>query len=81
MPVIASKEGGLPEIVHDGRNGILFDVFVDGAIKKSILKLYNDRQLYSNLKENCRNEILDLLDKERVFNQYSEVFNKVISIK
>lgn len=81
VPVIASKEGGLPEIVHDGRNGILFDVFVDGAIKKSILKLYNDRQLYSNLKENCRNEILDLLDKERVFNQYSEVFNKVISIK
>ena len=40
LPVIASRVGGLPEIVRDGDNGILIDPASPQQLKAAILRLY-----------------------------------------
>jgi glycosyltransferase involved in cell wall biosynthesis len=38
-PVIASRVGGIPEIIADGRNGTLFDAGSAGQLAESMLKM------------------------------------------
>ncbi len=45
LPVIASRVGGLPEIVSDGENGILIDPRSPDQLEQAILRLYDDPDL------------------------------------
>jgi glycosyltransferase involved in cell wall biosynthesis len=45
LPIIASRVGGLPEIVKDGRNGILIDPRSPDQLEDAILRLYDDPDL------------------------------------
>jgi len=45
LPVIASRVGGLPEIVHDGDNGILIDAARPDQLIAAIVHLYDDPDL------------------------------------
>ena len=47
LPIIASRVGGLPEIVQDGRNGILVDPRSPEQLEEAILQLYDDPDLGS----------------------------------
>jgi glycosyltransferase involved in cell wall biosynthesis len=47
LPIVASKVGGVPEIVTHNENGMLIKAGRTDQLKESILTLYND-------KENCR---------------------------
>jgi len=45
LPIIASRVGGLPEIVNDGENGILIDSRSPDQLEDAILRLYDDPDL------------------------------------
>jgi glycosyltransferase involved in cell wall biosynthesis len=45
LPIIASRVGGLPEIVRDGENGILIDARNPEQLEQAILRLYDDPEL------------------------------------
>ena len=45
IPVVASRVGGIPEIVHDGENGILIDPRSPEQLKAAILRLRDSIQL------------------------------------
>jgi len=45
LPIVASRVGGLPEIVHDGDNGILIDPRSPDQLEQAILRLYDDPDL------------------------------------
>ena len=51
VPVIASRAGGLPEIIHHGQNGLLFPSGDAEALKKSVLRLVRRPELRERL---CR---------------------------
>lgn len=51
LPVVATKVGGIPEVVIQGETGLLVPPRRPSALAKSILKLYNDRALASRLGE------------------------------
>ncbi len=51
LPVVATKVGGIPEVVIQGETGLLVPPRRPSALAKSILKLYNDRTLASRLGE------------------------------
>jgi glycosyltransferase involved in cell wall biosynthesis len=45
LPIIASRVGGLPEIVRDGENGILIEPGSPDELQEAILRLYGDPDL------------------------------------
>ena len=49
LPVIASDVGAMKEYVHDGRNGLLFDPAVPGALADTVARLAADRTLLADL--------------------------------
>jgi glycosyltransferase involved in cell wall biosynthesis len=49
LPVIASRVGGLPEIVHNGDNGLLIEPRKSEQLRQAIIKLYDDPDLCGRL--------------------------------
>jgi|SRR6187402_14593 len=49
LPVVASRIGGLPELVENGLNGFVFEPKDDGALAAGILKLANDEALRTRM--------------------------------
>jgi glycosyltransferase involved in cell wall biosynthesis len=45
LPIVASRVGGLPEIVRDGESGILIEPGSPDALQAAILELYEDPDL------------------------------------
>jgi glycosyltransferase involved in cell wall biosynthesis len=43
VPVIASRSGGLSEVVEDGRSGLLFPNGDEGALRESMLAIAQGR--------------------------------------
>ena len=51
LPVIASSVGGVPEIVHEGENGILIEPARPDQLQAAILRLYHSPELRSQMGE------------------------------
>ena len=49
LPIVASRVGGVPEIVHDGDNGILIDPARPDQLKAALLRLYEQPELRREL--------------------------------
>lgn len=81
VPVIATRVGGLPEIIHDGINGLLIEPLDDISLSDAIMNLYEDKTLLHSLSENSREIILPLLDSDRMIDELIEVINEVSSSK
>lgn len=51
LPIVASAVGGVPDIVHDGENGILIEARRVDQLKAAILRLYESPELRRELSE------------------------------
>ena len=49
VPVVASRVGGIPELVEDGRNGLLFEAGDEAGLTACLEKLLKDRTLCEKL--------------------------------
>lgn len=49
LPVVATRTGGIPEVVMNGETGLLVPPRSPAALAKAILKIYEDRELGSRL--------------------------------
>jgi N-acetyl-alpha-D-glucosaminyl L-malate synthase BshA len=78
LPVVATEVGGIPEIVEEGVNGFLVPPMSPEAIAGKILELNGDRKLRARLGANARRRILELYTADRVVEQYSDVYKKII---
>jgi glycosyltransferase involved in cell wall biosynthesis len=56
--VIASKSGGIPEIIENEKTGILFDRYDSIALSVALRKLMNDEPMRRKLGENARRKVL-----------------------
>jgi glycosyltransferase involved in cell wall biosynthesis len=50
-PVVATKVGGIPELVRDGVDGILVEAGDEDALAKSIIRLLGDPSLRKRMGE------------------------------
>lgn len=65
LPVIASRIGGLPELIEDGINGYLFDPSSELELAEHILKLAADPELRSRMGVEGRKYALEKFDVVR----------------
>lgn len=52
-PVIGSNLGGVPELIDDGKTGLLFEAENVSELTDKIFKLWNDVALVRNMHDNC----------------------------
>jgi len=77
IPVIASNIGGIPEIIEDGRTGILVPPRNPIKMAKAIKKLIEDPSLYEQISINGINEVKEKYTNEKVINQIDNYINNL----
>ncbi|MCD1116499.1 glycosyltransferase family 4 protein [Chryseobacterium turcicum] len=75
-PVIATNVGGLPEMVEDGKTGVIIEPKSTESIKEAIFKLYENPQILEQMSENIAQEYLY---GEKSWSQSGEYFIDAIN--
>ena len=76
LPVVASRIGGLPELIEDGVNGFLFDPKSDEQLANSVLALAGSSDLRSQMGAMGRNRAVEKLDLLRNVRLWVDVLLK-----
>lgn len=80
-PVIASKRGGIPEMINDGENGLLFDPDNTNELVSCISRLYYNQNLRHHLSENGRKSGSYFWNIDSWSDAYEELYRQVINQK
>ena len=78
VPVVASRIGGLPEIIFDGGNGLLVDNSA-AAVAEGIGKLRDSPALAARLGEAARLTVQERFTTEQMVHRTMEVYREVLS--
>jgi len=79
-PVVASRIGGIPELVKEGYNGLLFEPGNVEDCKEKILRLWNDRQLCRKMGENARDYVEKNFNPEDHYQKLMSIYRKAIEL-
>ncbi|WP_181705377.1 glycosyltransferase family 4 protein [Chthonobacter rhizosphaerae] len=77
VPVIGSRRGGIPEVVRDGVNGLLFDPGRPEDLRDAMLKLASDASLLDRLRGSARSSVEELLSVGRMVDEYEALVRRV----
>ncbi len=78
-PVIASRVGGIPEIISDMETGILIEPGNAVSLSQAILHLCEDEGLRQRLGSNAANFISEKLSPERVVCETEKVYEQAVT--
>lgn len=80
IPVVASRVGGLPELVHDGENGWLCDASEPKQFARRIIEIATDRGRLDAMKRVARRYAVDELGAERMGIEYEDALIRAIEL-
>jgi N-acetyl-alpha-D-glucosaminyl L-malate synthase BshA len=78
VPTIATDVGGVPELIDDGRNGLLFGVGDVGSMAAAAIALLRDEPRLRRMSEAGRKTAQDHFCASRVIPLYEEYYDRVI---
>lgn len=78
-PVIATRVGGIPEIVVDGVTGLLVPPADAESLANAMLKLIRDLELRRNLGRAGRDRFLELFSARTMAAKYEALYERLIS--
>ena len=70
-PVIGSNMGGIPELIEEGKTGLIFQSKNEKDLKNKILELWNDKDKMNEYSKNCYTREYETIDS---------YYDKIISI-
>ncbi|PXX97924.1 hypothetical protein DF185_16430 [Marinifilum breve] len=76
LPIISSKVGGIPDLIHKGRNGILVVPGNQRAIKNAIVKLMTNKGLCKNYSQNSTRTVVDFYP-DRVLKTLFSIYHEL----
>lgn len=79
VPVIATKVGGMPEMIIDGENGFLADVGNITEMTHQGIKILSDPKLHKHIQLNSINKIKSKYNPELIVNQYLEYYYEILA--
>lgn len=68
-PVVATRAGGVPEIVENGRDGLLIPPRDEKSLADAIILLLDDPSLRNSLSQHAREDVLRRFDSNRCVDQ------------
>ena len=66
VPVVATRVGGIPEIVEEGTTGLLVEPNNSSALAEAIIHLLSDEDLRKTMGKNSRKRAVDLFSWDKV---------------
>jgi len=74
LPIVASAVGGIPELVHHGENGFLFEPGDSGALADQLGNLLTNARLRQRMGENGRRHVMAYHTMDRMVRETEKVF-------
>ena len=78
LPVVASRVGGLPEVIRHGETGLLHPPGDTSAMAASVLALLDDRALHARVSRTARASVVDRFDEDRIVPMYEAFYEQLI---
>ncbi|MDQ3220091.1 MAG: N-acetyl-alpha-D-glucosaminyl L-malate synthase BshA [Acidobacteriota bacterium] len=78
LPVIATRIGGIPEVVNDGETGFLSDVGDIEKMSEDTLRLLNDEDMRRAFGEKGRDLAIQRYNADKIIPQYISFYEKVL---
>jgi glycosyltransferase involved in cell wall biosynthesis len=78
-PVIASNRGGIPEMVRDGENGLLFDPGEPSTLLLGLDKVIRDSRLRETLGRVAQESATPYLDVGQWARTYADLYAELIN--
>jgi len=79
LPVIASRIGGVVDVVEDGRSGILFEPGDVTGLSSAMIKLLKDVELRQRLGAEARKRIVEGFSIDKIADEYINLYGKLIA--
>jgi len=79
VPVVASRVGGVPEVVIDGETGLLHPVGDIQAIADSAVRLLEDDELRERFGLAARRRAVEHFDQDRIVGRYRDIYERVLA--
>ena len=77
-PVIGSRRGGIPEMIREGENGLLFEPDAPGELVAALRRLAADPALRLRMAEAARASAQPFLDRAGWVGRYLALYDEVI---
>jgi sugar transferase (PEP-CTERM/EpsH1 system associated) len=81
LPIVATRVGGNPELIQDGRSGLLFDPGDAGRLASHIETLYHDMGLRERLGAASRDRAVTEFSLNRMLTQYRQLYAELATRK
>lgn len=81
IPVIASRTGGIPEVIKDHETGLLFDEEDEEGLARHIESLITDSALYHSISTQSRKNVEENFSIEVIRDKLINVYMKIINQK
>src|SRR5215213_1898053 len=79
VPVIATRIGGIPEVVTEGETGFLSDIGDTEKMSDDVMKLLNNEEMRENFGEKGRELALQRYGSDKIIPQYISFYEKVLA--
>ena len=81
IPVIASNAGGNPEIVEDGKNGILLKTLETEELSNAIRRILENPDIYEKMSKYCKEKVKREFSPEKAGRKILEEYKKCTFLK
>jgi glycosyltransferase involved in cell wall biosynthesis len=78
VPVVASRVGGLPELISDGNNGLLFSPGDDLALSAALESLLSQPECLRRMGEEGRHVVQSQFDVSRMADRYASRYQELL---
>lgn len=77
VPCVASRAGGIPDVITDGENGLLVEPENEAALVEAIVRLYNDEPLRARFIESGRQRVAELFTADAMVTGTERVYQRL----
>ncbi len=81
VPVIATRIGGIPEVVTDGETGFLSDIGDIEKMSDDVMKLLNNKEIRENFGKRARELAVSRYGSDLIIPQYISFYEKILQSK
>ena len=78
VPVIATRIGGIPEVVTEGETGFLSDIGDTEKMSDDVMKFLNDEEMRLSFGEKARESAVARYGSELIIPQYINFYEKIL---